>query len=104
MGKHTNVAHDVPGPAGVPPAAVQLAGVRFTQPPVEAKQHAWVGCGQLTLAHMVLSPWYTPPAATQAACVLMLHEPSGKQQAPAAGWQFTDSQVARMTQSPEGWQ
>ena len=47
-GKHTYVPHAVPAPPGVPPAAAQFAGVRFRHPPVEGKQHACTGCGQLS--------------------------------------------------------
>src|SRR5437773_1924591 len=77
-----------PRPSHVPPRLVHDACVRARQLPLE-KQHAAVGCGQVTWEQVTPSPWYVPPALVQLAVVIEAHVPSGLQQAPTPGVQLT---------------
>ena len=77
---HVTVAHVVPAPRKVPPAAVHVAPsidehVRF------GRQHA-PGCGHVVVAQVVPPPWKMPPCVVQALVKSVLHVPFWRQQAP----------------------
>ena len=74
-------AQVMPAPAQFPDAAVQAAAVSNTHVRVLGMQQA-PGCGQVVVAQAVPPPRNTPPAAVHALAKPLLHEPSGRQQAP----------------------
>jgi hypothetical protein len=94
--------HCVPAPAQFPPAPEHCAEVSPEMQNPLLKQHAPVGCGQLTPAHVVPSPWNVPPAAAHSPVEVVMHDPSGRQHAPTPGVQFRLDHVVRLTQSPVG--
>ena len=88
-------------PRKTPPAVVQSFGVTpLRQLPLE-RQHAPVG-HEVPL-HVVPLPRNTPCAWVQSLGLRLRQLPLLKQQAPG-GAQLTDSQVARISQSPLGRQ
>ena len=79
-----------------PPDDTQSALVVSTHEPF-SRQHAPVGCGHSTAAHVVDAPWKVPPIAVQMPSVVLMHEPSSRQHAPVGCGQLTE---AHATKSP----
>src|SRR4051812_37395913 len=94
VGQVLPAAHVDPAPRNVPPAPTQSDWENTEQNPFP-KQHAPVGCGQVTLPQAVASPWYVPLRFEQSVAVWVSHTPDGRQHAPTPGWHETDCHVVR---------